>query len=54
MNLLIEFADDKYPSRLGLINNVTKILASRQSEHGWSGMVSVSNLTAGICLGTDF
>jgi hypothetical protein len=54
MNLLIAFADDKYPCPLGLINNVTKILASRQSEHGWRGMVSVSNLTAGVRLGRTF
>ena len=39
MNLLIKFADDGYPCRLGYINNLTKILASRPSEHGWCGMV---------------
>ena len=54
MNLLIKFADDGYPCRLGYINNLTKILASRPSEHGWRGMVGISNLTAGICLGRTF
>jgi hypothetical protein len=54
MNLLIEFANHEYPCRLGLINNITKILASRQSEHGWRGMVSFSNLTVGMCLGRTF
>ena len=54
MNLLIKFADDGYPCRLGYINNLTKILASRPSEHGWRGMVWVSNLTAGMCLGRTF
>ncbi len=54
MNLLIKFADDGYACRLGYINNLTKILASRPSEHGWRGMVRVSNLTAGMCLGRTF
>ncbi len=30
------------------------ILASHPSEHGWRGMVWVSNLTAGMCLGQTF
>ena len=54
MNLLIKFADNGYPCRLGCINNLTKILASRPSEHGWRGMVWVSNLTAEMCLGRTF
>jgi hypothetical protein len=39
MKLLIAFADDECPFRLGIINNITKILASRPSEHGWRGTV---------------
>jgi hypothetical protein len=52
--LLIEFADNEYPCRLGQINNITQILASHQSEHDWRGMVYVSILTAGMCLGQTF
>jgi hypothetical protein len=50
MNFLIEFSNNECPCRLGLFDNDTKMLESRQSEHGWRGMVSVLNLTPGMCL----
>jgi hypothetical protein len=39
MNLLRKKGDDEYPCRLGYINNPTKILTSRPSDHGWRGIV---------------
>ena len=54
MNFLLEFATNEYPCRLGWSNNITKILALRQSEHGWRGLVSESNLTASLPVLRDF
>jgi hypothetical protein len=45
---------EKAVSWLGCINDLTKVLAARQSEHGWRTIVAVSNLTAGMRLGRTF
>ena len=44
--LTIEFAYDEKPCRLRMTKNA-KTLASRQSEHHWFAIATVSNLTSG-------
>lgn len=49
-----KFADKERPCRLGWINKIAKIVASRQSEDGWRQRSSMSQITAGTCLGRTF
>jgi hypothetical protein len=49
-----KFADKERPCRLGWINKIAKTVASRQSEDGWRQRSSMSQITAGTCLGRTF